>query len=131
MPKEKQPEEMASPPQTPTPSDSSAIADLTKLVGKLLERDDKLHEQMLGMFQRSLDTNALDKVLVKGFNDVSQNIAAQTGPLRSLGREYPKLPDDAAKRLDALAVALTRQEFSQLEDQGAIRPLPKPRSYAS
>ena len=135
------PEDPAAP-QDRQPAEVATISDLAQLFGEMLlrdqvmwnrlsERDDQLREQMVGMFQRVVDTNAIDKVLVKGFSEVSKNIAAQTAPLRSLGREYAPLNDDSARRLDALNTALARPNFSMITDQGAIRPLPQDRSLAS
>ena len=123
---------MAAKKDTPNPEDMRTINDLSDLFGAMLERDQKMWDRLgqhdekfrqhiLEMFQRSLEAKALDAVLVNGFRKVSKSIEAQTAPLRSLGREYAPLSDEAAEELDALAVALTRQDFSIITDTGAIR----------
>ena len=88
---------------------------------RLSERDSQLQGQMVGLFSQLLQANSVDRVLVKGFHEVTEQLKAQVGPLRSLGREYVALPAPDDALLATLQRALVRPDFTQVDAALAIK----------
>ncbi len=76
------------------------------------QRDAVLQEKFIDLFSRLLDASSLDRVLVAGFSEVSDQLGAQLAPLRELARQYTPLSDEDDARLASLRRALERPNFS-------------------
>lgn len=106
---------------TTEPTTESEIAELYRLMvardqamwDQLTNRDSLLQDRMLELFSRLLDANSIDRVLVTGFTEISEQLKEQMQPLRDLSRPHAVLNpmDDAA--LASLRRALSRPDFNR------------------
>lgn len=87
---------------------------------QLNQRDNQMQGQLLELFSQLLDANSVDRVVVSGFDEMGKLLKEQLGPLRQLGRDHVKLDEKTNAKLVILQKALMRQDFSQVDDEGAI-----------
>lgn len=79
---------------------------------RITERDDALHNQVLGIVSKIVDANSLDRVLATGLQEIADQIEEQMSPLREIPNSHKRLEDPDDARLTALNLALERPDFS-------------------
>jgi len=83
---------------------------------RFTERDGKLQDRMLELFAKILDTNAMDRVMAVGFNEIADQLHAQLEPLRELAPQRAQLDESEDAVLASLRRALTRPDYSILTE---------------
>lgn len=112
---------------SPEGASNPAVAELYRVMvardqamwDQLTQRDSALQDRMLDLFSRLLEANSIDRVLVKGFDEIAGQLQEQLEPLRDLAPSRTQLEpaDDAA--LASLRRALVRPDFSRPSEGGA------------
>jgi hypothetical protein len=95
---------------------------------QLTQRDNVLQDQLMELFSRMIETNAVDRVLSHGFGEVSEQLSAQLAPLRQLGPQITPLEPADDQRLAALGNALRRQDYTRPSPEDAI-PMLDPNDF--
>ncbi|MDQ0564390.1 hypothetical protein QO004_006208 [Rhizobium mesoamericanum] len=117
----------------PEGASDPAIAELYRLMvardqlmwEQLTQRDSTLQDRMMDLFSRLLEASSVDRVLVSGFTEISEQLHEQLQPLRELAPSRTPLSDADDKALASLRRALARPDFSisQEDRPSAVVPV--------
>jgi len=78
---------------------------------RMTERDNRQQVGLMKLFSQMLENSSVDRVMSKGFAEVSEQLHTQLSPLRDMTPR--RAPLDAGQRalLGSIRLALARQDF--------------------